>query len=179
MGQFEQAHNLFSGAGKDDRLNAAALSLNGRVYLRRFYNAPQKQTALLLWAEKNLLAAIERNEADFKNFERLAEVYSLLAKTAKLQRKGYWLNIAFDRAWLAVQRYPGCGRLRVELGKIAEQLGEADFAIENYKEAIEIEDKYRRQFRLMYPGEKLFSRLGEEKYQLVKERVKILSREPL
>jgi len=136
-----------------------------------------EQADLLLQAEKSLLAAIERNRADFKNFKRLAEVYNLLAETSTQQR-GDWLNKAFDSARCAVERYPGSARLRIELAKIAEQLGKTDIAVEHYKKAVEIEDSYRRQFRQMYPQRQICSRLGEEKYKNAKQRIKHLSQQP-
>jgi len=85
----------------------------------------------------------------------------LLAEVSTQQEKIDWLNKAFETASLAVEHYPGCARLRIELAKIA---------------AIDIEDKYRAQFRKMYPErEKIVSRLGEEKYQFAKQRLKLLT----
>ena len=176
-GRFERAHNLLNTAAKDDCLSPAALSLNSRLYLQRFYMSQPEQADLLLRAEKSLLAAIKRNRTDFKNFKRLTEVYNLLAETSTQQTKTDWLNRAFDSARCAVERYPGSARLRIELAKIAEQLGKTDIAVEHYKKAVEIEDSYRRQFRQMYPQRQICSRLGEEKYNLAIERVKELSKE--
>jgi hypothetical protein len=74
-----------------------------------------------------------------------------------------------------LEYYPGSDRLRIEMAKLAERLGKTDVAIANYKRALEIEDSYRGQFEIMYPGRKIFSRLGEEKYQLAKQRIESLS----
>ena len=176
-GQLQQAHNLFAAAAKDDCLSPAASSLNGRLYLHRFRVTGESEQDLLAGAKDNLLEAINRNRADFKNFEQLAEVYNLLAGTQP-RMKNDWLNYAFDNSLLAVERYPGSGRLRIKLAKIAEQLGKTDIAIENYKKAVEIEDAYRDQFQQMYPGREIFSRLGEEKYKNAKQRIKHLSQQP-
>ena len=173
-GQLQQAHNLFAAAAKDDCLSPAASSLNGRLYLYHFRVTGESKQDLLAGAKDNLLEAINRNRADFKNFEQLAEVYNLLAGTQP-RMKNDWLNYAFDNALLAVERYPGSGRLRIKLAKTAEQLGKTDIAIENYKKAVEIEDAYRAQFQQMYPGRQIFSRLGEEKYKNAKQRIKHLS----
>lgn len=174
-GRFEQAHKLLDTAAEDDRLSPAALSLNGRMYLQRFLFSTPKQMGLLLHSEKSLRGAIERNRADFKNFERLTNVYTRLAENSERQVKGDWLNKAFDSCLLAAEYYPGCGRVRVELAGIAEQLGRTEYAIEQYKKAVDIEDSYRCQFRVMFPERELFSRLGEEKYRLAKQRIKHLS----
>jgi tetratricopeptide (TPR) repeat protein len=176
-GRLEQACYLFSAAAKDDSLSPAALFLNSRTYLQEFFRTEPKQKKLLLRSEKCLLGAIKRNQADFKNLERLTEVYTLLAENSKQQVKTNWLNKAFDSIKYAVKRYPGCGRLRIELAKIAEQLGKTDTALEQYQKAIEIEDSYRSQFRIMYPDREIFSRLGEEKYQSAKQRIKSLSQQ--
>jgi lipopolysaccharide biosynthesis regulator YciM len=94
------------------------------------------------------------------------------------QEKTEWLEKAYHSTKQAVERYPGCGRLRVELAKIAEQTGKTQVAVEQYEKAVEIEDAYRNQFRLMYPGRDVFSRLGEEKYNFAKQRIKQLSEQP-
>ena len=62
------------------------------------------------------------------------------------------------------------------MAQIAEYLGKIQTAIEHYRKAIEIEDQYRAQFKLLYPQwPYIVSRLGEEKYQLAVERVRKLS----
>ncbi|MCH7557062.1 MAG: O-antigen ligase family protein [Planctomycetes bacterium] len=186
VGRFEQAHTLLDYAAEDDLLSPTALSLNGRLYLHHFErlipraplgDALRRNRDLLLQAEKCLRAAIERNSAAFKNYERLTEAYLLLAKVSTQQEKIDWLKKAFDNASFTVEhRYPGCARLRIELAKIAEMLGRTDIASRQYEEAINIEDKYRAQFRKMYPErEKIVSRLGEEKYQFAKQRLKFLT----
>ncbi|GAH17552.1 unnamed protein product, partial [marine sediment metagenome] len=179
-GRFEQAHKLLDIAAEDDLLSPTALSLNGRLYLHHFQVTPRaplgdalrRNRDLLLQAEKCLRAAIERNSAAFKNYERLTEVYLLLAEISTQQEKIDWLNEAFEIASLAVEHYPGCARLRVELAKIAERLGKTGIAASQYEQAIDIEDSYRDQFRQMYPErEKIVSRVGEEKYQFAKQRL--------
>jgi O-antigen ligase len=174
-GGLEQAHSLLAAAAEDDYYNPSVPSLNSRLYLYHFEISGKRDRQLLAKAEDCLLEAISRNSADYRHFERLAEVYTLLAATSAAEEKSNHLNKAFDNACRAVELYPGGGRLRVELAKIAEQLGKADLAVEQYKKAIEIEDSFREQFRLMYPGQEIISRLGEEKYKNAKQRIKLLS----
>ena len=113
---------------------------------------------------------IERNSADYKNFERLSKVYNLLAATEGPESVR-WQQKALDAIEEAVSRYPGSARLRIELAGIAERLGKKEMAIENYQLAIKIEDGYSEQFKIMYPDFPVFSRLGKEKYSLAKERL--------
>jgi len=176
VGRLEQAHNLLDKAAKDDSLSAAALSMNGRLYLHPYGLTPNKDRSLLLKAEKCFKAAVERNHAAFKNFERLTEVYSSLADISTEQEKTDWLNKALESALAALERYPGCGRLHFNLAQVAEKLGKTDIAIRQYEQAVEIEDEYRAQFRQMYPErEKIVSRLGQEKYDFAIRRAKELS----
>jgi hypothetical protein len=176
-GQFDYAHQLLDTAASDDQLSPTPLSLNGKLYLHQFQTSQTKTPNLLLQAERCLQTAINRNNADFKNFERLTEVYNLLAEISKPGEKTDWLNKAFDSAQLAVGRYTGCERLHFELAKIAEQLQKTDLAREEYKQAIEIEDSFRSQFKMMYPNREIVSRLGEDKYQLATERIKALKKQ--
>ena len=73
------------------------------------------------------------------------------------------------------RRYPGKGMLQFELGKIAERLNDNKTALAHYKKAVQIEDGYRKQFRRMYPGREMFSRLGQNNYASAKERIAQLS----
>jgi O-antigen ligase len=175
-GQFEPAHKLLDEAAKDDPLSAAALSLNGRLYLHQFELTHSDSLQLLTRAAECLQAAIARNDAAFKDFERLADAYYSLGEIAGRQEQAGWFNKAFEAASRSIERYPGCERLHFKLAQTAEQLGKAETAIEQYKKAIELEDQYRAQFKLMYPErQQIVSRLGEEKYQLAMKRVRELS----
>jgi O-antigen ligase len=177
VGQFNHAHYLLNMAANDDRLSPTPLSLNAKLYVHHFEVTQSKTPDLLLEAEKCLQAAIKRNNADFKNFERLTDTYNRLAEISTPLQKTDWLKKAFDSAKLAIERYPGCERLHFELAKIAEQLHKTDLAYQKYKQAIEIEDSFRSQFKRMYPGRQIISRLGEEKYQFAMERMKTLKKQ--
>jgi tetratricopeptide (TPR) repeat protein len=174
VGEFEKAHNLLTAAAKDDPLSSAPSLLNGRLYLQRFLESQPGQSNLLQKSEKHLRDAIKRNKADFENFEQLTEVYNQWAEVST-QKRADLLTKAFGSASRAVELYPGVGRLRIELAKTAEKLGKTDVALQQYKKAVEIEDAYRRQFRIMYPDREIFSRLGEEKYNSAKQRLKSLT----
>ena len=170
IGQFAQAHDSLAVAVDQDRLDPAALSLNGRLYMQHYTETGEKQRALLEKAQDCFLRAIDRDKASFKNYEKLSTVCELLGDTQNSYR------------WCleAVKRYPGSGRLRFKLAEIAEKLGKNDVAIEEYGKAREIEEKYRAQFRLIYPErEEIVSRLGEEKYESAKQRIELLSEQPM
>jgi hypothetical protein len=185
---FGYAHQLLFQAAEQDPLDPTALNLNGRLYLQHYNDllprlasrdaearTPNAQPALLKKAEACFFAAIARDNADFKNYEKLSEVYTLLAKNSPKQEKIDWLNYAIGSLWSAVERYPTSDRLRFELAEIAEQLDKTDIAVAQYEKAVEIEDAYRNQFKVMYPNKEIFSRLGEEKYKNAKQRIKYLS----
>ncbi|MBN2314823.1 MAG: O-antigen ligase family protein [Sedimentisphaerales bacterium] len=176
IGQFDYAHELLEKAAKDDVFSSAASSHNGRLYLHHFQVTRGKNAELLLRAEASLKTAIERNDVAYKNFERLTDVYCELARTSTPKEKNNWLHKALDASSLAIDRYPGCGRLHLTKAQIAEQLGQTEAAIEHYKQAIDIEDQYRTQFRRMYPErDNVVSRLGEEEYKLSKDKIKALA----
>jgi hypothetical protein len=174
----EFAHQLLDQAAEDDRLDPVALGLNGKLYLYEYKEQLIGRPRLLKEAERCFLAVTSRSRVDYKNFERLTEVYTLLGKSSAGAQEKDYLSKAFDAAVRAVGLYPGCGRLRIDLAQAAEQLGKSDLAIKNYEKAVGIEDAYREQFQTMYPGREIFSRLGQEKYQFAKQRMKALSQAP-
>lgn len=176
IGQFDYAHELLEKAEKDDELSSAASSHNGKLYLHHFQVTRKKNSDLLLQAEESLKTAIERNDVAYKNFERLTDVYCELAVISISQEKTNWLNKALDTVSLAIDRYPGCGRLHLKKAQIAEQLNKTEITLEQYKETVKIEDQYRAQFQKMYPErDQIVSRLGEEQYNLAKNKLKTLA----
>jgi O-antigen ligase/tetratricopeptide (TPR) repeat protein len=174
IGEFEMAHNLLAAAAKDDPLSPTPSLLNGRLYLQRFLESQPGQIDLLKKSEKNLHEAIKRNKVDSESFEHLGDVYNQWAEVSTPDRNRL-LTDALGNFGHAVVLYPGDARLRIKLAEIAEKSGKTSFALQQYKKAVEIEDAYRQQFRIMYPDRKVFSRLGEEKYKNAKQRVKLLS----
>jgi hypothetical protein len=179
-GQFEYAHEFLEKAAADDPLSNVALSHNGSFYLHHFRVTQDEDRDLLLRSVECLQAAIERNDAAYKNFERLTDVYGLLVEVSPHREKAGWLEKALDAGLLAVERYPGCGRLHFKLAQIADQSDKTDVALDHYKKAKEIEDRYRNQFRQMYPERKeVVSRLGDEKYRNAVQRIKLLKEQPL
>jgi O-antigen ligase len=177
-GSFRHAHNLLSTAAVVDNLSPAGPALNARLYLQEFENFSSKPSFHLHHAEKSLLAAIRRDDADFKYFERLAEVYTSFAQISPPDEKTDWLNKALDSISSAVDRYPGSARLHLKAGEIAENLGKNALALQHYQKAVDIEDAFRAQFKIMYPQWQLVSRLGEDKYQLAKQKLIELSEQP-
>jgi hypothetical protein len=158
-------HEYLDQAAKDDPLDPSAPNMNGRLYLQEYNETGNKQS--LEKATKCFLSAIERNKADFKNYEKLSQVYNLLGDTQQ----------AYNWGLEAANRYPGSGRVQFNLAEIAEKLGKPTVAVGHYKETIRIEEEYRSQFRQMYPGREIISRLGEEKYKRAKQRIDSLSRQ--
>ncbi|OHB54500.1 MAG: hypothetical protein A2173_05780 [Planctomycetes bacterium RBG_13_44_8b] len=168
IGQFQKAHALFAEAGEYDKLDPTPLNLNGRLYLQQYSETGRQQSGLLKNAEVCFQQAIARSKADFKNYEKLSDVYELQGQNQK----------AYEWCQKALQLYPGSDRLNFKLAQIAEKLGKTNIAIKQYKKTIEIEDSFRRQFKMMYPQRKeIISRLGEDNYQFSIRKVKELSEE--
>ena len=166
VGQRARAHDVLDAAFAADPLSAAALNLNGRLYLQEYeYSRTPKRPALEKAAEC-FQRAVEVNPADYKNYEKAGIAYGLLEQSQP----------AYDWYLRAVERYPGCGRLHLALGEWAERLGKPREALQHYQQAVEIEDAFRGQFRQMYPErEKVVSRLGDDNYQRARQRIAALS----
>lgn len=171
----EAAHRLLELAAETDKLDATALRLNGQCYLENYIKSGRREPGLLEKAQGCYLGAAERNKADFKNYENLSMVYNLLADGVSGEEKKDRLDKAFASSERAVELYPGLGRLRLASAKLAEQSGKLEYAGEQYQKAIEIEDAYREQFRIMYPGREIFSRLGEDNYNFAIKQIEKLS----
>jgi len=165
-GQFDRAHAALDAASAADPLSSAPANINGRLYLQQYEMARQKQPALLDKAAGYLRQAVDANPADYKNCEKLAQVY------AHAQR---WQD-AHDWYLKATQLYPGSERLWFRLAQAAEQLGKPEAALGYYTKAVQIEEAYQQQFRRMYPTrEKVISRLGEKELATARQRIEALS----
>jgi hypothetical protein len=158
-----RAGQLFAAAAAEDKLSPRALNLNGRLHLQYYRYSRDKQSMLT--------QAAQYFDAAFKNYEKLMIAYELLATVSPADEAGEWNQKAYDSGIETALRYPGKGRLQFELGKIAERLDDNKAALAHYKKALQIEDGYRAQFRRMYPGREMFSRLGQKNYASAKERI--------
>jgi O-antigen ligase len=166
-GRFNESHRLLDAATNADPLSSVLPNVDGRLYLHQYEQTSGKQTALLEQAARCFQKAVEANPADYKNYEKLANVCDELEQKQK----------AYEWYLKAAQLYPGCDRLWFALGQTAEKLGKTGEALNHYTKAVAIEDGYRRQFRQMYPTrEKVISRLGEKDYLLARKRMEELSK---
>lgn len=161
---------LLNKAADADVLDPAPLNLHGRILMHagqmQVVGADRVERAVGYYNE-----AIKRDEADFKNYENLAKVYLLLDsfdgdEDAELQKA------ALANLLEACARYPASGRLHYQIGqvssKLAEMTDEQEYrrqAVDHYHRAVEIEQAFREQFKIMYPDEQLVSRLGEAEYE--------------
>ncbi len=174
-GEIEEGTALLLDASADDILNPTPAAFAGKMLLYKFEMNPGNSPDVLLSAEKSLLTAIRRDKADYKNYENLAKVYETLAQITP-DRRRLWFKKAFSAFQQALERYPASPELHIEFAETCRQLGKTDLAIEHYKKAIEIEDAYTEQFKIMYPGREIFSRMGKVKYSQAKERLEELTK---
>jgi hypothetical protein len=171
MRNFAPTHELLDNAADDDPLDPAPANLNGRAYIQHYRQTGNKDTALLEAAAECFTEAAKRDSDNFKNYEKLSDIYTLLAKTSSPNIQTPYLQKARDFAKRAVKRYPGSDRLHFKLAQLADHLGETTTALYHYKKTIQIEDSFAVQFHTMYPDREIFSRLGQQKYQLAKQRI--------
>jgi hypothetical protein len=177
LGQVQLAHSFLDAATIDDPLSSDASFQNGNLYIQEFYRSDVQKEQLFNNAEQALFIATERNPRDYKIFDSLSELYSIYAHFHPEQNEAL-LNKALVSASIAVELYPGDAELHLKLAQIADDLGQTDLALKNYKVAVQIEDGFRKQFKLMYPGRKVLSRLNEDKYFSATQRIKALEQKP-
>jgi len=158
-----------------DVLSPTAASAAGTAYLRQSAEGIERGTRSLERAADCFREAIARDQANFRHYEMLGNVHELTAARLSGERRREFVEASLAAYTEAVRRYPGSDRINMKAAQTAESLGYREAAAEHYRRVIEIEDAYRRQFAVMYPGRELFSRLGEENYQLAKARLAELS----
>jgi hypothetical protein len=173
-GRYDIAYVQLNDAAIDDKLNPAIPVMDARMCVEGYHVGGKVDKEALVVAEERLIEAMRRNRNDYKNFERLAEVYVVRAEAAGQGKQKEYLERAFASAVAAAGLYPGSGRLAYAAGELAERLGHVELAVEYYGQAVWIEDAYRQQFKVMYPGREVFSRLGQEKYETAKKRMQTL-----
>ncbi len=163
-------HQLLDRASRADALSPEHDNLHGRAYLQQYRDTAQSDTKLPTNAAECFMSAVGKDAANFKNYEKLADVYLLLADRAGAGQAETYLSMAFDNLLLAIERYPEMDRLHLKLAQTAERLGRDDMAVAHYQKTVDIEDAFRGQFRIMYPGDELVSRLGKEAYDMARQK---------
>ncbi|MBN1456961.1 MAG: DUF3808 domain-containing protein [Sedimentisphaerales bacterium] len=175
VSKVDPASKLLDSAIASDRLDPAAASFKGKMLLGHYDNLKTKEDSWLEAAVECFELAIDRDNADYKNFMNLGRTYELLSENKSDDKKQEMLKMAFELMKHAADRYPGSAEVQTDLGKISERTGDVLEALECYTKAIDIENAYRHQFEIMYPYQKVMSRLGEENYKFALERIKVLN----
>ncbi|MBN1787827.1 MAG: O-antigen ligase family protein [Sedimentisphaerales bacterium] len=174
-GEIEEATALLISANRDDGLNPTPGALAGEMFIHKFKKTPKNSPQVLLRAEKVLLAAIRRDRTDYNNYKNLAEVYRIMAQINSSER-AVWSEKALAYFQKALVYNPSSANLHAEFANIARQQNKIALAIEHYEKAIEIEDAFREQFRIMYPDRDVFSKMGNINYINAKEKLEELIR---
>ena len=168
---YGNAHELLTLAAEYDRFDPRPLTLDASLYLQQYRKTSPPDEQLLKNAAESLGAAIGRDKASYKSYDKLSDIYKLLADNYDTEVRKVYLEKAFIYVSLALDRYPGSGRINFKAAEFADQLGKKDIALNYYRKTVEIEDAYRRQFKIMYPGREIFSRLGQRDYQTAKQKI--------
>ena len=154
-----------------DSLDPEANLAVGNLYLSQFQFAPKRDVRLLEMAEENFAEVSRRDVDAHASYQRLSVVYEEMADRSFAATKEELLEKSYAFILEAIERYPGSDKLHFQAAGLAEKLGKTDAAISGYSTAVEIENAYRAQFEVMYPGREMFSRLGQDKYEIAKERI--------
>ncbi|MHC5185556.1 MAG: O-antigen ligase family protein [Planctomycetota bacterium] len=154
-----------------DQLSSKTAYKSASMFCQAYQRQQDKDRRFLDKALELSHIAAARNPADFKPWRLRGQVKVLLAAQAEGDEKDKYLQAALDDVQQAIKRYPGSGQLHYNLANIAEELGRNDVALMHYQTAVEIEDAYRAQFRVMYPERKtVISRLGNTAYENAKSK---------
>lgn len=154
-------------AAKADKLDPAPYFFAAQWQLQLFESQHKKQLQPLDQAKVLLAEAQRRDPQNYRYSNLIGDILALKSELEKDKQNEY-LNAAYNSMLAAQRLYPGFDEIAYKLGQLAEKLNELPKAAKHYREAIEIEDQYRLQFSLMYPGTPLFSRLGESRYMYAK-----------
>jgi hypothetical protein len=173
MLNYDYTHVLLAEAGNADALSPDPANTSGRLYLQQFMQSTGEDILLLENSAKILEFAALRDPKNFKHYEKLSEAYGLWANilaSSDASDAKQKLQKAYDNNKLALELYPGSGKLWYKLAEICEKLKLENEAIDAYANAAKIEQAYQEQFKVMYPGRSMVSRLGEYKYQQAIEK---------
>jgi O-antigen ligase len=149
-----------------------AANMLTQVYQARGMNDPAFLDRVAGFAD----IAIGRSGADFKPWRLRAKINVIRSEQTEDEAKQAALQKAFEDLQQAIARYPGSGKLHYLLANVAELLGKKTIALCHYQVAVDIEDAYREQFKIMYPGRDIISRLGKTDYTDAKAKIQELQK---
>lgn len=168
--------SLIEKAIQTDPLSSKIAYQAAGIFSQFYQSQNTKDQRFIEQARRFGVVAADRNPASFKSFRLLARIEGLMAEQADSDVKQKHLQNACEYLEQAIVRYPGSGRLHYDKAVLAEQLGQSEQALAEYKRAVEIEDAYRVQFRMMYPERQtVISRLGNSNYKNAAARIEVLT----
>lgn len=134
-----------------------------------------KDTLLLEKALQFVIIAQNRNRADFKPHRLESDIYLRLAERDKDNQVQDDLQKAYDALLEAKNLYPGSDKIHYGLGMIAEEMEQWEKALAHFTRALEIEQAYQEQFKVMYPDRKpVVSRLGNTACTIARAKIESL-----
>ena len=154
----------FEQAVAADTLSPDAAITAARVLLSN--RAALADPALLRNARTFVETAIARSPADPRPRRLLGDILLATAeRNDDIAEKKTLQDEAYRALQGAVRLYPGSDALNYRLGVLADDLNRPDEAVAYLEAALDIEIRYREQFRVMYPTqEEVISRLGPTVY---------------
>ena len=175
-GRINEATAIVQKAIESDPLNPKPAEIKGKLLFGLLTMGPgNNRDEILNQIQTSMETAIQRDPANFKNYAKLAETYEFASQLNTHERL-LWEEKSRKALNQAVALYPGNAELQIKLGKVNEELNDKSAALTAYKKAIQIEADYSEQFKIMYPGKEVFSRLGKIKYKLAIERIEELEK---
>jgi len=143
------------------------------VYMARWQESSQtKKPNHLIEALTLQQQARQRDPYNFIYSKSLSDIYVYLSESQN-ENTAPHLESAYQAAMEAQRLYPGSDRIAYNLGVLAEKMNQPQKAAEHFRQAVEIEDQYRKQFNEMYPNYPLCSRLGQGRYEYATKHISI------
>jgi tetratricopeptide (TPR) repeat protein len=174
MQSYRSVFKNLSAAGEADPLSTDAVNMYANVLLQQFHGTGRKSPDILNQAVERFTEANKRDIANYSYYEKLSITHNMLASVTtgaaakeNMEKAAFWMDES-------IKRYPNSARLHIEAANMADSAGKNNKALHHFEKAVEIEDEYRKIFKVMYPDREVFSRLGEDKYQLAKQKIQQL-----
>jgi hypothetical protein len=162
-----ETSTLCEKAAAVDTLDPDPYELKASHLLQQNRSIHSARAEPLKQAAAALQKAILRSPHDFKLYKKKAIAFTLLSAISKdFKNSNDYIKMAHRSCKKAIQLYPGSAELHLRYAQLCERVDQPLIALKHFTAAIEIENQYRIQFRKMYPDRKMFSRLGQQNYEM-------------
>ena len=158
-----------------DSINPYTAIIQGDIFYDKYL---QERSSLndLEKAQQSYNLASTRDPLRYNSFTKSAKTSFIFAQISSAENRVYHLNTAKKNLLHSLELYPYKSQNWIELASVYEKLNENKEALKCYEKAVELEQQFQKEFKILYPvTHETIYRMGKDDFMDAVKKIEKLS----